>query len=100
MLRTAVADEAKLREIVETARRGRKPMSRRLWVGALVVGAVCAAGFVWLLVQESGPATTPPHHAVAGPGFASGALIGAIAGFVVGWALARYSADHSSRKSP
>ncbi len=100
MLRTAVADDAKLREIVETVRRARKPLPRWLWLGALLVGVVCAAGFAWLLLQTPGTPTTPAHHDAGSPGFASGALIGILAGFVIGWTLARYRVDHSSRNRP
>ena len=101
MLGSDVADPEKLREIVERARRVRKPLPRWLWIAAVAVGAACIGAFLWLYLQEPGtPPTTPAHREVAGPGFASGVAIGVLAGFLVGWAIARQRAGHSSRNNP
>ena len=100
MLGTLVADEEKLAELVARARQVRKPLPRWLWAAALVLGVACLGAFVWMYLQPVGTATTPPRHDVEGPGFASGAAIGALAGFLVGWAIARQRADHSARSRP
>jgi hypothetical protein len=93
-----VTDDAKLREIVDRARQARRPLPRWLWIVALALGAAGIGAFVWLYLQPAGTATTPARHDVGGPGFASGAMIGALAGFLVGWAIA--SQRHSSRNKP
>ena len=100
MLGTLVADEEKLAELVARARQVRKPLPRWLWIAALALGVACLGAFAWIYLQPVGTATTPPRHDVEGPGFASGAAIGALAGFLVGWAIARQRADHSARSKP
>ena len=92
--------EAKAREIAREARQVRKPLPRWLWTAAIVVGAACIGGFVKIMLADGGTPTTPPHQASGSPGFASGALIGAFLGFVIGWAIARQRAAHSSRNKP
>ena len=100
MLGTLVADEEKLAALVARARQVRKPLPRWLWIAGLAIGVACLGAFVWMYLQPASAATTPSRHAVEGPGFASGTVIGTIAGFLVGWATARYRADHSSRNNP
>ena len=102
MLGRAVADEAKLAELVAKARQVRKPLPRWLWGAAIGIGVACVAAFAWIYLQPAGTPTTPPRKDVGGPGFATGLAIGALAGFLIGWALARQPAraDHSSRNSP
>jgi len=90
----------KLAELVARARQVRKPLPRWLWAAALVLGVACLGAFVWMYLQPAGTPTTPARQHVEGPGFASGTVIGTIAGFLVGWATARYRADHSSRNNP
>lgn len=95
-----MVDEEKLAELVARARQVRKPLPRWLWIAALGLGVACLGAFAWIYLQPVGTATTPPRHEVEGPGFASGAAIGVLAGFLVGWAIARQRADHSSRSKP
>lgn len=100
MLGTLVADDDKLRELVARAKQVRNPLPRWLWIAALGIGTACLAAFVWMYLQPAGTATLPARHDVDGPGFASGVTIGAIAGFLIGWAIARQRSAHSSRNSP
>ena len=91
-----MSDDVRLAEFVARARAVRKPLPRWLWSAALAIGAACLGAFAWMMLQPAGTATTPPQHHVEGPGFPSGLVIGALAGFLVGWAVQR----NSSRNSP
>ena len=95
-----MADDDKLRELVTRAKQVRSPLPRWLWIAGLAIGVACLGAFVWMYLQPASAATTPSRHAVEGPGFASGVAIGAIAGFLIGWAIARQRSAHSSRNNP
>ena len=66
--------------------------SRRLWIVALAVSAICVAGLVYGLVTERDtPAERRPdasHAATSGGGFALGVGIGIGVGVVIGSLLA------------
>ncbi|HET7501679.1 MAG TPA: hypothetical protein VFK02_11765 [Kofleriaceae bacterium] len=101
-----------IRAILEVGRQTRKPTPRWLWIAAVVVGVICATGFVVAMLGER--AATSPPRPVAGapaagpasprartrPGLGVGLLFGAGAGAVIGVAIARQRRGHSSRRSP
>src|SRR5262249_8507833 len=102
----AMSRDAEIAAIVERGRRTRKPLPRGLWIAALIVGAVGAAGFAVTLVSGAEPvpgrvattATSPSTR--SGTEFAAGLAVGGAAGLVIGLALGRQRRDHSSRSSP
>lgn len=95
--------EQALAAILEHGRRTRKPVPRGLWIAALLVGIACAVGFGVMMLSEPSsagpraPARTAPR---GGGGLGIGLVIGACAGIVIGFAIARQRADHSSRNKP
>ncbi len=94
--------EAVIERIVESGRRTRKATPRWLWITAILVGAIAAAGFVIAMLTEGEPAgasqTTPRPSEHSGLG--SGLVIGAAVGLVIGFSIARQRRSHSSRSSP
>jgi hypothetical protein len=67
--------------------------SRRLWIVAVVVSALCVGGLVYaLIVERDTPAelrsTTGPVRSGGNSGFALGVLVGVGAGIVIGSMIA------------
>lgn len=94
---------AALDDILAHGRRTRTPVSRGVWIAALVVGVVCAIGFAVLLLAEpsaEGPRAPARTASSGGGGLGIGLVIGACAGIVIGFAISRQRADHSSRNKP
>jgi hypothetical protein len=92
---------ARLAAITDVGRRTRKPTPRGLWIAAGIVGALCAIGFVLLVVSP--PAPRAPHAvngSQTGSGLGTGLAIGVGVGIVIGFVIARQRADHSSRNNP
>jgi hypothetical protein len=106
------ATDDRLAAIVAEGRATRRRPSRLMWLAAAIVGAVCAIGFVLLLVPYGEPAgdgaaggagrPAEPSRAISrGAGCAGGLGLGLGLGVAIGFALARRQAgDHSSRKRP
>lgn len=94
-----MTDEARAAEILRAAKAQRRGSSRGLWIAALVIGAICAIGFVLLFVGDRAGATTPPRviedH---GLGFGAGVVLGVTVGIVIGYAIARQR--QSARSTP
>jgi hypothetical protein len=94
--------EAVIESIVESGRRTRTPTPRSLWIAAILVGTIAAAGFVIAMLTHGEPAGTsqtaprPSEHS----GLVNGLVIGAAAGFVIGFSIGRQRRSHSSRSSP
>jgi drug/metabolite transporter (DMT)-like permease len=112
-----VGRDEELLKIVELGRQTRKPTPRWLWIVAGIVGVVCATGFAIAMLGDrlsSRPAsptsrsTTPGAPAgrgeierrPAGSGLGAGLAIGAAAGIVIGFSIARQRRSHSSRNTP
>lgn len=94
---------AALDAILEHGRRTRKPVTRGLWIAALLVGVVCAIGFAVMVLAEpssAGPRAPARTASSGGGGLGIGLVIGACAGIVIGFAIGRQRADHSSRNNP
>ena len=85
--------------IVEIGRRTRTQPSRSLWIAAIVVGILAAAGFAVAMLAEPAP-TERPDRVPDGSGLLTGLVIGAAVGIVIGYSMARQRRDHSSRNSP
>jgi hypothetical protein len=87
-------------EILAAARVHRPRPSRAMWTAALVIGGLCAIGFVvvvWLL--PSGSSTAP--HADSRGGSPLGFFVGIAVGVGVGYAIGRQrQASHSDRNKP
>jgi hypothetical protein len=99
---TEAAIESALQAIGERGRRTRKPTPRWLWIAAILVGAVAAAGFAIAMLAEgdpSGASQTAPR-ASQHSGLGSGLVIGAVVGLVIGFSIARQRRSHSSRSNP
>lgn len=102
------AREQRLAEIVAVGRETRKPVSRGLWIAALIVGALGALGFAITMLATPAPASATPHlerrsspgAGGAGSGLGIGLWIGAGVAIAIGIAIARQRATHSSRNSP
>lgn len=100
--------EQRLAEIIAVGRDTRKPVSRGLWIAALIVGALGALGFAVAMLAPPAPASeTPrlerkprPHLDGGGGGMGIGLWIAAGASIAIGIAIARQRATHSSRNSP
>lgn len=97
-----MATDDEVEAILEHGRRTRRPTPRGLWIVAAIVGVVCAAGFVIMLLgdPEPGPRLARRASGSGGGGLGIGLVIGACAGVVIGFAIARQRADHSSRNRP
>jgi hypothetical protein len=96
-----MATDDEVEAILEHGRRTRRPTPRGLWIAAAIVGLVCAAGFVALLLGDPEPGPRLERRASGGGGgLGLGLVIGACAGVVIGFAIARQRADHSSRNKP
>lgn len=97
--------DARLAAIVAAGRATRRRPSRLAWIAAAIVGAVCAIGFVLLLVPD-GPGepaapAEPRRSTPRGLGCAGGLGVGLGLGIAIGFWLARRQAgDHSSRSRP
>jgi hypothetical protein len=101
VLSPGMARDDEVEAILEHGRRTRQPTPRGLWIAAAIVGAVCAVGFMFMMLAE--PATSPsvPHReSSGGGGLGIGLAIGLCAGVVIGFAIGRQRADHSSRNKP
>jgi hypothetical protein len=91
--------------ILNSGRQNRRRAPRGLWVAALIVGAVCAAGFaIAMLAPADRTMHLPERREVErGPGLGFGLVIGAAAGIAIG-VFAGISLErqrsHSSRRSP
>ena len=93
--------DADIEAILEHGRRTRKPTPRWLWVGAAIVGGICAVGFAIAMLGADAPAhPAVEHRPASGGGLGIGLLIGACVGIVIGFSIARQRADHSSRNNP
>jgi hypothetical protein len=93
------AADARLAAIVAAGRATRRPASRATWLAAAVVGALCAVGFVLLVLGDGEPA--PESARVARGGCAGGLGVGLGLGIGIGFFLGRRQRDgHSSRSSP
>ena len=67
--------------------------SRKLWIAALVVSAICVAGLAYGLVTEWDTEPAKPLERTGGPatggsGFGLGLLVGVGAGVVIGTLIA------------
>jgi len=100
---------AEIQAIVEHGRRTRTPTPRWLWLAAVVVGAVCAAGFLIAMLDAREPVETTRLSVDGKPvvrrptgsgGLGIGLAIGTCVGIVIGFSIARQRAPHSSRNSP
>ncbi|HEU4726241.1 MAG TPA: hypothetical protein VFT22_00060 [Kofleriaceae bacterium] len=99
-----------IRAILEVGRQTRKPTPRWMWIAAMLVGVLCATGFLVAMLGERAPSSRPvaggPARVPEGarskprPGLGVGLLLGAGAGVVIGVAVARQRRSHSSRNSP
>ena len=79
----------KIEAIVQTARASRPKRSRSFWA-ALVMGAICIAGFVAILAVDSGESSSAPiRPREGGRGFGTGLAIGVGVGVAIGYAMAR-----------
>lgn len=72
--------------------------SRKLWIAALVVSAICVAGLVYGLVTEWNTAPEKPleradRPAATGSGFGLGVIVGIGAGIVIGSLIALKKRD-------
>jgi drug/metabolite transporter (DMT)-like permease len=93
--------ERQIEAIVEVGRRTRPASPRWLWIAAVVVGVICATGFVLVMLAHPEPADPPvQRRAAPGPGLGTGLVVGAAAGVAIGFALGRHRRDHSSRNRP
>lgn len=86
-----VARDDDIRSIVELGRRTRKPTPRWLWIAALVIGVICAAGFAVVMLGERAPPDPRlTHRPATRSGFGIGFTVGAGAGVVIGFAIGRH----------
>jgi hypothetical protein len=109
-------EAARIAAIVAAGRATRRGPSRPTWIAAGIIGAICALGFVLLLLLGGAPrerasasgAPEPARGTARGAGCAGGFGLGLGLGIAIGFALARrpssapraQDADHSSRKRP
>ena len=99
-------EHARIAAILAGGRATRRPASRAAWLAAVIVGSICAIGFVLLLALDGEPGRAggdhaPPHASSRGAGCAGGLGLGLGLGIAIGFLLARrQSADHSSRNRP
>lgn len=118
MLERVVAANEQVEAILEAGRRTRPRTSRGMWIAAAILGGICLVGFVLLMIAEpskkSEPAVPTTAPARSARGFATGILVGGVAGLAIGYAIARHRGSksesdqssgssvsrHSSRKSP
>ncbi|HWO18367.1 MAG TPA: hypothetical protein VNO30_06310 [Kofleriaceae bacterium] len=121
--RGPAGDEAQIDAIISQGRATRRRPARGAWIAAAIVGAICAIGFVLLLVPGAAPGGDSSDRPAAdgsgaGPraaprrtagragcagGLGVGLGIGLGIGFGIGFAMGRRQAgprDHSSRSSP
>lgn len=90
-----------IQAIVELGRRTRKPTSRGLWIAATVVGAICVACFIaMMLVSREPPSRPVEQRPAASSGLGTGLVIGAGVGILIGFSMGRQRRSHSSRNSP
>ena len=92
MIQPGVDREAAARAIIETAKRGRPPTPRWVWLAALAVAAVCVGALAigWLATDEDPATHAVSHPRAAAPsrnGFGAGVTVGFAAGVAVGAAL-------------
>lgn len=91
--------EAKIEAIVELGRRTRARAPRWLWIAAGVVGAICLAGFIAMVLGDREPPRQPVARRPASEsGLGTGLVIGAGMGVVIGFAIGRQRRNHSSRR--
>lgn len=99
-------DDPELAALLADARHNRRRPSRGWWLAAAVIGSLCAVGFVLAMwVAPAAPASTlpaavPTTARPGGPGFTAGLVIGLGGGLLLGVAIARQLASHSSRSRP
>jgi hypothetical protein len=112
-----VSRDDEIQAILEVGRRTRKPTPRWMWIAAMAVGVICAAGFAVAMLghpSRPGQAGDPSRPGSRAPGDARdadrsasrpglglglGLLLGAGAGVAIGVAIARQR-RHSSRNIP
>jgi hypothetical protein len=87
--------ERAIAEITAAGRATRKKASRGTWIAAGVVGALCAIGFVIVLLADGTPDTTRVREARP-LSFGLGLALGVVIGLALGYAVFR----HSSRNKP
>jgi len=92
------AREAALAAIAARARGVRQAAPRSLWIAALIVGALGAAGFAIAMLGRGAPASQHAPRAVDSG--LTGLLVGVAIGLVIGYALGRQRRSHSSRNNP
>lgn len=97
--------DREIQAIVEIGRRTRKPTPRWIWITATLVGVICATGFAVAMLGDREPPSHLPSDLVRGrpaarSGLGIGLVIGAGAGLVIGFSIARQRRSHSSRNSP
>ena len=92
--------------ILETGRQTRRRAPRGLWITAIIVGAICTAGFVMLMLAPRDSVTHVPerravdwHGAGLGLGLVIGGAVGIAIGVAIGMSIGRQR-SHSSRNSP
>jgi hypothetical protein len=110
-----VSREEDLQKIIELGRQTRKPTPRWLWIAASLIGAACATAFAIAMLGDHGsewpasratrlerptPSARSPDGGTGGSGLGAGLVIGAAAGLVIGFSIARQRRSHSSRNTP
>ncbi len=91
MVPTGVDREARLREIADEAKRGRKRPSRGMYLAAIAAAVVCVVGLAIAWIQDRDtPAAMklPKGHDGGEGGLGTGLVIGAGVGIVVGSLIA------------
>lgn len=96
--RDDAAREAALAAIARRARGGRQAAPRSLWIAAIVVGVLGAAGFAIAMLGRGAPASQRTPRAVDSG--LTGLLVGVAIGLVIGYARGRQRRSHSSRNNP
>jgi hypothetical protein len=90
-----VADdvEAKARAIVDKAKQARSRPTRGLWIGALVVSAICVVALVIGYLTHGPAEARGPRPEAPSSGFGTGLLIGLVLGIALGSAIALRKRD-------
>ena len=99
--RADATSDAQIAAIVAAGRATRRRPSRGTWIAAVAVSAICALGFVLLIVGSGAGEPSAPAPSRAAGGCAGGLGLGIGLGIGIGFLLGRRQrADHSSRSRP
>jgi hypothetical protein len=93
---------ARIAEILAAGRATRRRPAQATWIAAAAVGAICALGFVLLLLDGGGGGSAgEPARGASGTGCAGSLGLGLGIGIGIGFVLGRRQRKgHSSRNRP